>query len=100
MARVETVINERVTTRMAPETKELLERALVLSGYSSLNSFITNAAVTEAKKLIEQEMTINLSNQEAVKFLTALDKPRQPNQRFLEAALLHREMIENEGSAT
>lgn len=91
--------NERVTTRMTLETKELLEKALVLSGYSSLNSFITNAAVAEAKKLIEQEMTINLSQKDALNFLSALDRPRQTNERFLKAARLHKELIEDEGSS-
>lgn len=80
------IASERVTTRMTLQTKELLKKALVLSGYSSLNSFITNAALAEAKKLIEQEATIKLSQREAVDFLSALDRPRQPNKRFLEAA--------------
>lgn len=88
--------SERITTRMNTETKELLERALVLSGYSSLNSFITNAATMAAKKLIEQEMTISLSHQEALNFLDALDKPRTANPRFLAAAKRYKETIENE----
>ena len=85
---------------MSLETKELLERALILSGYSSLNSFITHAAVAEAKKLIEQEVTINLSQREAINFLSALDKPREPNQRFLKAARRRKEILANEGTST
>lgn len=88
--------SERITTRMNTETKELLERALVLSGYASLNSFITNAATMAAKKLIEQEMTISLSRQEALNFLDALDKPRRANPRFLAAAKRYKETIINE----
>lgn len=88
--------SERITTRMNTETKELLERALVLSGYASLNSFITNAATMAAKKLIEQEMTLSLSHQEALNFLDALDKPRTANPRFLAAAKRYKETRENE----
>lgn len=88
--------SERITTRMNTETKELLERALALSGYASLNSFITAAATMAAKKLIEQEMTISLSHQEALKFLDALDKPRTTNPRFLAAAKRYKEIIHNE----
>lgn len=87
---------ERISTRMNTETKALLERALVLSGYSSLNSFITHAATMAAKKLIEQEMTISLTQQEALHFLDALDKPRKTNPRFLAAAQKYKETIGNE----
>ncbi len=95
-----TIASERITTRMNTETKELLERALVLSGYSSLNSFITNAAVSTAKRLIEQEVSINLCQKEAVSFLNALDRPRQANPRFLEAARQYKEKITNADNAT
>ncbi len=89
---------ERITTRMNTETKELLERALVLSGYASLNSFITAAATMAAKKLIEQEMTLSLSRQEASNFLDALDKPRTTNPRFLAAAKRYKETISEDPS--
>jgi uncharacterized protein (DUF1778 family) len=95
-----TIASERVTTRMTTETKELLEKALVLSGYSSLSSFITNAARTAAKKLIEQEMVIDLSQKEAISFLEALDKPRKTNPRFLQAARNYKETITHEHPTT
>ncbi|UJF20356.1 DUF1778 domain-containing protein (plasmid) [Vibrio sp. SS-MA-C1-2] len=89
---------ERITTRVNLETKELLERALILSGYSSLNSFIANAAVTEAKRLIEQDMVINLCQEDALAFVEALDKPVKTNQRFLKAAQRYKETIQHENS--
>ncbi|MBD1389378.1 DUF1778 domain-containing protein [Neiella sp. HB171785] len=91
---------ERLTTRMSTETKELLEKALVLSGHSNLNSFITSAAALSAKKLIEQEANIHLSQDEAVDFLTALDRPRTANAHFLKAARRHKETITNADYAT
>lgn len=91
-----TLTNERITTRVNSETKELLERALSLSGYASLNSFIANAAVAEAKRLIDQNMRINLCQEDALAFVEALERPVQMNQRFLRAARAHKETITNE----
>lgn len=89
------VANERITTRVSIETKDLLEKALVLSGYASLNSFIANAAVAEAKKLIEQNMRIRLFQEDAEAFVNALERPIKINERFLRAARQHKETITN-----
>ncbi|MCA6221252.1 type II toxin-antitoxin system TacA family antitoxin [Photorhabdus antumapuensis] len=86
-----TLANERITTRVNSETKELLERAL--SGYASLNSFIANAAVAEAKRLIEQNMRIRLCQEDALVFGHALERPVKVNERFLRAACRHKETI-------
>ncbi|OTA21922.1 ABC transporter [Xenorhabdus beddingii] len=89
-----TLVNERITTRVSSETKELLEKALSLSGYASLNSFIANAAITEAKRLIEQDMRIRLCQEDALAFVHALEN-EEPinNERFLRAARRHKETI-------
>ncbi|MCR9718490.1 DUF1778 domain-containing protein [Vibrio parahaemolyticus] len=91
-----TLANERITTRVNSETKELLERALSLSGYASLNSFIANAALAEAKRLIEQNMRIRLCQEDALAFVDALERPATMNNRFLRAARKHKETIRNE----
>lgn len=91
-----TLTNERITTRVNSETKELLERALSLSGYASLNSFIANAAVAEAKRLIEQNMRIKLCQEDALAFIDALERPVKMNDCFLRAARKHKETITNE----
>ncbi len=94
-----TVSNERITTRVNSEAKELLEKALSLSGYASLNSFIANAAVAEAKRLIEQNMRIVLCQKDALAFVEALEQPIKMNERFLSAARKHKETITNEHSS-
>lgn len=91
-----TLINDRITARVSSEAKELLERALSLSGYASLNSFIANAAVAEAKRLIEQNMRIKLCQEDALAFVHALEQPVKMNERFLVAARKHKETIINE----
>lgn len=92
--------NERITTRVSTETKELLERALVLSGYASLNSFIANAAVAEAKRLIEQNMRITLCQEDALAFVNTLERPVTINDRFLKAARKHKETIIDDENRT
>ncbi|MFI3247357.1 MAG: DUF1778 domain-containing protein [Ferrimonas sp.] len=87
------IVEKRIPIRMNSETKALLEQALVLSGYSSLNSFITHAATAHAKQLIEQEMTLRLNQEESIDFLSALARPRQPNPRFLRAARRYKEIV-------
>ncbi|MDE9540955.1 DUF1778 domain-containing protein [Xenorhabdus bovienii] len=91
-----TLSNERITTRVSSETKELLEMALSLSGYASLNSFIANAAVAEAKRLIEQNMRIKLCQEDAVAFVHALEEPTQINERFLRAARRHKDLLDED----
>lgn len=90
-----TSTSERITARVNPETKALLESALALSGYASLNSFIANAAVAEAKRLIEQNMRIKLCQEDAVAFVSALERPVTTNERFLRAARKHKETVRN-----
>lgn len=90
---MKTITNERITIQMSVETKKLLERALVLSGHSSLSSFITDAAVSTAQNLIKQETSLELCQKEAVSFLNALDKQRQVNPHFQSAAYQYKEKI-------
>ena len=94
------IANERITTRVTPENKELLERALALSGFASLNSFIANAAVAAAKQLVEQDARIQLFREDAVAFTNALERPVKMNNRFLQAARKHKETITNADSNT
>lgn len=95
-----TLTNDRITTRVNSETKQLLERAVALSGYASLNSFIANAAVTEAKRLIEQDMVITLCQEDALAFVNAFDRPMKISPRFLRAARNYKETITNENLTT
>ena len=95
-----TLTNDRITTRVSHENKELLEQAVALSGYASLNSFIANAAVAEAKRLIKQDMVITLCQEDAMAFVDALDRPTTVNHHFLKAAQTYKETIHNENYST
>lgn len=91
-----TLANERIIIRVSSETKELLEKALLLSRDASLDNFIANAAVAEAKKLIEQNMRIRLYQEDALAFVHALERPVKVNERFLRAARRYKEIITDE----
>ena len=48
----------RVTARIDLNTQDLLARAAAISGISSINSFVLNAAVEKAKQIIEREQSL------------------------------------------
>ena len=65
----------RITARVDIETQELLLKASALIGISSINSFVLNAAIEKAKKIIKEESQLKLSYDDAMLFVEALDKP-------------------------
>jgi uncharacterized protein (DUF1778 family) len=65
----------RITARLDSSTQELLTQAAALSGVSSINSFVLNAAIEKAKALIEQELILKLTQRDAALLLAALDQP-------------------------
>ena len=46
--------NGRITYRTSPQTHAKLSQAAILSGKSSLNSFIDEIMITQASKILEQ----------------------------------------------
>ena len=65
----------RVTARIDVNTQDLLARAAAISGISSINSFVLNAAVEKAKQIIEREQSLQLSARDADLLMEALDRP-------------------------
>ncbi len=61
----------RITARIDFDTQELLSQAAAISGISSINSFVLNAAVEKAKKILEYEQTIKLSKRDAMALINA-----------------------------
>ncbi|MFD0709217.1 type II toxin-antitoxin system TacA family antitoxin [Photorhabdus akhurstii] len=59
-------------------------------------AFIANAAVAEAKRLIEQNMRIRLCQEDTLAFVDALERPVKVNERFLRAARKYKETITDE----
>lgn len=71
---------------------------LIAKVTSYLNSFIANAATAEAKRLLEQNMRTQLCQEDAIAFITALERPAKNNACFIQAARQHKAIIKNEGS--
>lgn len=81
----------RITARVDSDTQSLLSKAAAISGVSSINSFVLNAAIEKAKQLIEREQMLTLSTRDATLLLEALDKPVEPNKALKEAFAHHPE---------
>ena len=76
----------RITARVDFDTQVLLQQAAAISGISSINSFVLNAAVEKAKKIIAHEQDLKLSKRDAVALIKVLDANDKPNQRLQKAA--------------
>lgn len=55
----------RITARIDLDTQGLLAKAAAFSGVSSINSFVLNAAVEKARRIIEREQALVLKQQDA-----------------------------------
>ena len=75
----------RITARVDEQTQELLAQAALLSGMTSINSFVLGAAIEKAKQLLEREYSLKLSQQDAERLVAALDAPAKPHARLRQA---------------
>lgn len=76
----------RITARVDTETQDLLAQAAAIAGMSSLNSFVLNAAIEKAKKIIDRERSLKLSRRDALMLAEALDTLPTPNIRLQKAS--------------
>ncbi len=78
---------ERLEMRVAPEIKQLAERASAAAGYTSLTDFVTHLILENAPKILKLHTTIELSNQQFDCFMAAcMGEPAAPSPRILRAA--------------
>jgi uncharacterized protein (DUF1778 family) len=81
----------RITARVDLETQALLKRAASLSGISSINSFVLNCAIEKAKQVIEREEVLRLTEEDAMRLVSALEHPAQENAKLKSAFYRHQE---------
>ena len=67
----------------------MLAKAAAISGISSINSFVLNAAIEKAKKIIDEESVLILNQQDAEMLVQVLDKPAHINNRLEKAAQIY-----------
>ena len=84
MARVTEEPRKRITARVSDRVRDTLEQAAELLG-STVNQFVVQSAYQEAQRVIERETLIRLSQEDAGKILSLLDRPPAPNKRLKDA---------------
>ena len=80
----------RITARVDFDTQELLQQAAAVSGISSINSFVLNAAIEKAKKILDHEHSLKLTKKDAILLIEALDSEAKTHKRLQEAATRYR----------
>lgn len=69
---------DRVYARIKTEDKEKLMLAANALGIT-INQFLVQSGLEKAEKLIEQELTVQLNNEERVRFFNLLENPPTPS---------------------
>lgn len=88
----------RITARVSQNVVEILETAATLVG-STLNQFVTQAALEKAEKIIENEKIIRLSQEAATWFFDLVDNPPAPSPELKNAfQRYHARKVEDAGS--
>ncbi|BAY64834.1 hypothetical protein NIES22_49340 [Calothrix brevissima NIES-22] len=82
----------RITARIPVSIQETLQKAAELSG-ATLNQFMIQAALKEAKKLIEHERIIILSQNDADKVFSLIENPPVANAKLKAAWKKHKEFF-------
>lgn len=74
----------RITARVPQNVLDLLQQAADLQG-ATLNQFVVQAALSEARRVIERDRVIQLSTDDAAFLLDLLEKPPSPNAKLQKA---------------
>lgn len=73
-----TVERGRITARVSSAVAETLNEAAGLAG-TTLNSFVIQAALEKAHRVIDREKMIHLTRNDAAMLLDLLENPAPPN---------------------
>ena len=84
--------SENINFRVSPDAKELIEKAIVVSG-QSLTDFATRSLVGSATEVLEREYLTVLSNRDRDSLLAILDADDEPNDALRQAAEIHNRLI-------
>lgn len=84
--------SENIHFRVSSQEKEIIEKAIVVSG-QSLTDFATCSLLNAANEILEREYVTILSNQDRDRLLAMLDDDEEPNEAFRQAAEIHHRLI-------
>ena len=77
--------NERMSLRIASEEKSLLMRAAALQ-HTNMTEFVIRNVVSAARKVIDQNERLELTERDSLLVLDLLDEPPAPNEKLMAAA--------------
>lgn len=78
---------QRLQIRVSPTDKALLERAAAAS-HLNVSAFVVRSAAAKAEEILAERTSVRLSEQAALAFTEALERPAEVNDRLARA--LHR----------
>ena len=85
MPRIPIENNDRMSLRIASEEKSLLIRAAALQ-HTNLTDFVISNAVSVARKIINENERLELTERDSLHVLDLLDNPPAPNEKLMAAA--------------
>jgi uncharacterized protein (DUF1778 family) len=77
--------NARVVARVPEQIRDAIQTAADLVG-APLNQFLVQTAYKEARRILERESLVRLSESQARQVFSLLDKPPKPNAKLKRAA--------------
>ncbi len=75
----------RIDMRVNEQTKQLAERAAMLSG-CTVTEYLTRLILQDAPKVLQGETQISLSNDQFDRFIKACESTTPPSKKLLDAA--------------
>lgn len=77
--------NSRLALRVRADDKATLMRAVAIA-HTDMTGFVLRHALDAARKIIEQDEHVTLSERDSLRVLDALERPPAPNDKLLGAA--------------
>ena len=82
----------RLEARITQEQKELLLEAAQISGFS-LTEFVVASAVETAKRMIQEQSVLQLSQRDREVFVNALLNPPEPGEKLRSSAKRYKQRM-------
>jgi len=85
MPQIAVETNERMSLRIASEEKSLLMRAAALQ-HTNMTEFVIRNVISAARKVIDQNERLELTERDSLHVLDLLDEPPAANEKLMAAA--------------
>ncbi|HAY92399.1 DUF1778 domain-containing protein [Shewanella sp.] len=85
MPQVPVETNDRMSLRIASDEKSLLMRAAALQ-HTNLTEFVLRNVISVARKIIDENERLTLTERDSLHVLELLDNPPVPNDKLMAAA--------------